>query len=303
MTFGELIKDLTKLRDRNGEKVFRILRNKFAYQLLNASGIKDKKIELESVGKWIDRKVPDNISSYFPNGRINRSKVYRYFRFRLNKNNNWQIVQNNLYLRNDNGRFNCSNEDPEVFYQSLLDEFVESLGLPSSEEPDNDISMVNETPVLSAASLSSFNNAEGEIISQTETPSEQIRGIFKQAIQDYSMEDFIRYDPTVSLDDNLLARADNFLKTIETDIIAAYEQSHGQTLIYIKLVEFYHELKGYVSCLRLGFISYSPSYIRDSGRNTIKNLYYGICPDETRFEYRNTPQEMREPLFKRKAED
>ncbi|XFO66287.1 hypothetical protein SPSIL_024370 [Sporomusa silvacetica DSM 10669] len=128
MTFGDLIKDLNKSRDRNGEKVFRILRNEIGYRLLYASGIlKDKKFNLESVGKWIDRKVPDNIRSYFPNGRINRSKVYRYFRRCLNKNNNWQIVQKNLSLRNDNGRFNCSNEDPEVFYQSLLDEFVESL--------------------------------------------------------------------------------------------------------------------------------------------------------------------------------
>ena len=300
MTFGDLIKDLTKLRDGNGEKVFRILRNKFAYQLLNASGIKDEKIELESVGKWIDRKVPDNISSYFPNGRINRSKVYRYFRFRLNKNNNWQIVQKNLSLRNDNGRFNCSNEDPEVFYQSLLDEFVESLGLPSSEEPGNERD--NKVPVSSTASLASFNNAEGEVISQPETTSEQLRGVFKQAIQDYNMEDFICYDPTVSLDDNLLDRAGNFLKTIDTDIIKAYKQNHAQTLLYLKLVEFYHDLNDYISFLRSGFISDSPSYIRDSRRNTIKNLYYGIFPDETHFEYRNSPQEIREPLFKRKDE-
>ena len=302
MTFGDLIKELNNSKRRNGKKVFSFPRNEIGYRLLNALGIlEDKKIDIDSVGKWIDRKVPDNISSYFPNGRINKAKAVNFFQ--ENIANNWQIVQKNLSLRNDNGHFNCSNEDPEMFYQSLLDEFVESLGLPSSEEPDNDIPMVNEVPVLSTASLSSFNNDKGEIISQTETTSEQIRGIFKQAIQDHCMEDFIRYDPMVSLDDNLLDRADNFLKTIETDILAACEQSHGQTLIYIKLVEFYHELKGYVSCLRLGFISYSPSYIRDSGRNTIKNLYYGICPDETRFEYRNSPQEMMEPLFKRKDEN
>ena len=301
MTFGDLIKDLNKSRDRNGKKVFSFPRNEIGYRLLDDSGIlEDKKIDVDSVGKWIDRKVPDNISSYFPNGRINKTKAVEYFK--KNIDNNWQIVQRNLSLRNDNGRFNCSNEDPEVFYQSLLDEFVESLGLPSSKEPAKNIPMVNEVPVLSTAALSSLNNDKGEIISQTETTSEQIRGIFKQAIQDYCMEDFIRYDPTVSLDDNLLDRADNFLKTIETDIIDAYEQSHGETLIYIKFVEFYHELKGYVTCLRLGFIVYSPSYIRDSGRNTIKNLYYGICPDETCFEYRNSPQEMREPLFKRKDE-
>jgi len=190
-----------------------------------------------------------------------------------------------------------------VFYQSLLDEFVESLGLPSSEEPDIDIPRVNEVPVLSTASLSSLTNNEREIISQTETTAEELRGVFKQAIQDHNMEDFICYDPTVSLDANLLDRAENFLKTIDTDIIKAYEQSHGQTLIYIKLVEFYHELNGYVSCLQLGFISYTPSYIRDSGRSTIKNLYYGIFPDETRFEYRNSPQEMREPIFKSKDKD
>lgn len=302
MTFGDLIKELNNSKRRNGKKVFSFPRNEIGYRLLNALEIlEDKKIDIDSVGKWIDRKVPDNISSYFPNGRINKAKAVNFFQ--ENIANNWQIVQKNISLRNDNGRFNCSNEDEEVFYQNLLDEFVESLGLPSSKEPAKNIPMVNEVPVLSAASLSSLNNDESEIIFQTETTSEQIRGIFKQTIQDYCMEDFIRYDPMVSLDDNLLDRADNFLKTIETDILAAYEQSHGQTLIYIKLVEFYHELKGYVSCLRLGFISYSPSYIRDSGRNTIKNLYYGICPDETRFEYRNSPQEMMEPLFKRKDEN
>lgn len=293
MTFGDLIKEFNNSKRTNGKKVFSFNRIEIGYRLLEAAGILEKKIEIESVGKWIDRKVPDNISSYFPNGRINKTEVVKYFQDNIN--NNWQVVQKNLSLRNDSDRFNCSNEDPGVFYQSLLDEFVESLGLPSSEKTANDIPMVNEVPVLSTPSLSLFNN--------TETTSEAIRGIFKQAIQDYCLEDFIRYDPTVSLDDNLLARADNFLKTIETDIIAAYEQSHGKTPIYIKLLEFYHELRGYVSYLRLGFISYSPSYIRDSERTTIENLYYGIFPDETRFEYRNSPQEMRDPIFKRKAED
>ena len=301
MTFGDLIKELNNSKRKNGKTVFSFPRNQIGYQLLDCSGIlEDKKIDIDSVGKWIDRKVPNNISSYFPNG-INKTKAVEFFQKNINKN--WQIVQENFSLRKDNVRFNCSNEDPEVFYQSLLDEFVESLGLPSSEEPDIDIPRVNEVPVLSTASLSSLTNNEREIISQTETTAEELRGVFKQAIQDHNMEDFICYDPTVSLDANLLDRAENFLKTIDTDIIKAYEQSHGQTLIYIKLVEFYHELNGYVSCLQLGFISYTPSYIRDSGRSTIKNLYYGIFPDETRFEYRNSPQEMREPIFKSKDKD
>lgn len=309
MKFGDLIKGLMESRDKDGHKIISVRRNEFAYKLLNAAGLlKHKKTDVDSVdkqieeeekwidrvGKWIDRKVPDNISSYFPEGKINEPKTSEYFRSHTEEH--WKIVQKTLSSRNAAGSFNCSNEDSAVFYKCLVDELVRSLRLPSSKEPANDIPMDKEAPVLSAASLSSLNNNESEFTSR-------IRGIFEQAVQDYRMEDFIRYDSTVSLDDNLLDRADNFLKTIDTDIIDAYKQSHGETLIYKKLMEFYHELEGYVRCLRLGFISYSPSYIRDIRRNTIKNLYYGICPYETCFEYRDSLQEMRDPIFKRKDED
>lgn len=134
MTFGELIKIM------NSANVFGCTRNDLALHLLKSAGIYlegDRILDVGTVAKWIDRKVPNNIRSYFPDARVNEDEVIGYFR-RWTKES-WPKLQKAFRPEHahtlDDFIIDYSTNDRDVFYRSLLSQFVKSLGLPMLEPP------------------------------------------------------------------------------------------------------------------------------------------------------------------------
>lgn len=208
MTFGELIKVMNSTKAPDGTKFFRMNRDKIAVGLLKAAGISTEKNADEMyVNKWIDRKVPDNIVSYFPEGKVNEYGIICWLKGWLK--DRWKTFQVKFELNNLQAVFkeagfdklkamksscivDCSTDDREVFILSLCKQFSMSLGLPFSEESDDNSSSDNESPISSSndrktkdlfkTEATSLNNSETATVSQNKTP--------------YKDEPYAKTDPT-----------------------------------------------------------------------------------------------------------
>lgn len=136
-------------------------------------------------------------------------------------------------------------------------------------------------------------------LSSSETPSEQMLNIFKQAILTYRIVDFITSDPTVLLDADLPDEVDSFVDTIKVHILHQFIHFQKEDT-YKKISEFNQTLNGYKMYLgfNLEFIGeyYVPSAIfgnKDAewfmdfekttmdSRKAINSLYGEICDGDT----------------------
>jgi len=138
MTFGNFIKTMSTAKTSDGTHIFRYRRDELGVKILNAAGIViesgDQDFET-TITKWIDRKVPKNILTYFPDEKINGDEVISFFN-RWTRDM-WQDLQTE-FGKAATGRSNvvdCETKDSNEFYQSLCDQLSKSLGLPLPGDP------------------------------------------------------------------------------------------------------------------------------------------------------------------------
>lgn len=130
MTFGNFIKTLSTAQTSDGTHIFRYRRDELGVKLLNAAGIVIESGEQDfetTITKWIDRKVPKNILTYFPDEKLNEEEVMSFFnRWTRDK---WKDLQTE-FSKAGSDVVNCDTKDSNMFYQSLCDQLSRSLGLP-----------------------------------------------------------------------------------------------------------------------------------------------------------------------------
>ena len=117
--FGDYIKPLASA------DVFGCNRDVLAYELLTSAGMKD--VDLETINKWIDRKLPDNFIKYFTDGVIRVNEVMTYLRSKIGYT--WEDLQAKLSHIKDYNIVNCVTDDREVFFQSIVKQLLISLKL------------------------------------------------------------------------------------------------------------------------------------------------------------------------------
>jgi hypothetical protein len=224
MKFGDLIKIF------NTSKLFKCKRNIIAYNLVKAGGI-TKQIDPDSFGKWIDEKVPDNITDYFPDGKVNEDEVIKYFK-RWTKNE-WNKLKEIFSSINDDFSevvYKIDNHD--AFCQSLCYQFIITLGLLPSEELENDMLSISEDSV-------------SPVVDEV---SKQMLKIFNQATQECDLENYDDSDKEVIIDEyetidltieGLPVMVNDFLETIKTNIIEPFrDYGDSDHPVYEKIKEF-----------------------------------------------------------------
>lgn len=177
MNFGEVIKVM------NNTKVFKCKREELAVNILKAAGIV---IEVDmdfqtAVAKWIDRGIPKNICSYFPNA-INEEELKKHIE-RWATDKTWKTLQRgfddyNSKTKNQINKciVNCSTSVREDFCQSIVVQLVESLGFPLPEKYNNKNTNIDPTtqPVL----LTSIVNTTENIGAHISIPDNYRRCVF-----------------------------------------------------------------------------------------------------------------------------
>lgn len=177
MNFGEVIKVM------NNTKVFKCKREELAVNILKAAGIV---IEVDmdfqtAAAKWIDRGIPKNICSYFPNA-INEEELKKHIE-RWATDKTWKTLQRgfddyNSKTKNQINKciVNCSTSVREDFCQSIVVQLVESLGFPLPEKCYDKKPITEHTP--------------------HESEPERMLDIFVQGCDDFAVEGFIDSVPT-----------------------------------------------------------------------------------------------------------
>ncbi|MDR1891926.1 MAG: hypothetical protein LBQ48_02790 [Oscillospiraceae bacterium] len=237
MTFGELVKVM------NTAKVFGCNRNQLGVNLLQAAKISVNGGELteDRVAKWIDKKLPGNITSYFPDETLNGVDVISYFR-RWTKDK-WRELQGRFSEEMEGCIVNCTTDNRDEFYQSLLDQFTISLGLPLPEEP------FIETPAVNEPAIVPSDIGRDEVMPQSETPPEQMLKIFKQAVLDFDIGRYIKSEPTDLLNSDFFDKAKDFIESIKSNMECEFIH-YKEEIIYKAIIDFTRLLSGYSGYLR-----------------------------------------------------
>lgn len=242
MTFGAFIKII------NNTKVFRYSRDMFALELLQAAGIKEsKEIQPTTVSKWIDRKVPNHINSYFEDAKVKEAEVLKFFR--ENIRDRWEELQNAFSDGADCCKVDCSTNNQEKFYQSLLEELVMSLGLPFPESLSLNVVTASGSGVSVTESETSMIKTKCWKVSQDNTPPKAMSEIFDSACQDFGIEEFIAADPLNSMAQCRFSYVDEFLNHIQCHKKCGDSPGKGEEKNR-KIFEFTNTLSEYVSYLR-----------------------------------------------------
>lgn len=221
LNFGEVIKVM------NYTKVFKCKRDELAVKILNAAGIV---IEVDmdfqtAVSKWIDRGIPKNICSYFPN-TINEEELKKYIEHWATVKT-WKTLQRgfddyNSKTKNqiDKCIVNCSTSAREDFCQSIVMQLVESLGFPLPEKCYD----TEHTP--------------------HESEPVRMLDIFVQSYDDFAVEDFINSVPTTDRIHDMIYFIGHIREQDKMDCLDKNEE------IYQGIVSFVDILQEYLSFLK-----------------------------------------------------
>jgi hypothetical protein len=83
---------------------------------------------------WIDRGPPKNILSYFPNMKIKTGEILKLFIRHTKKEDAIVKLQKMFSEMTDDCVVDCTTTDKSKFCQSLVNQLMQSFGLPSLEE-------------------------------------------------------------------------------------------------------------------------------------------------------------------------
>lgn len=162
------------------------------------------------IKKWLYCEGNDcRAVSYFENGKINEDGekgIIAYFMERPHVS--WESLREKFRLVDNLRAVDCNALNRDDFYRSLLDEFLVWLKLPISKRPTD------------KQSSSSFNAGNDEL--EDSTLSNRMLQIFQQEYNDCHIKEFLASDQRYEISRDLLAWVDQFVESIESDVIQIY---------------------------------------------------------------------------------
>jgi hypothetical protein len=174
------------------------------------------------------------INEYFPKDKANETGFIKFFSSRASKDA-WKKLQRAFHPINDDSIVNLNTDNPKVFYQSLLNQFLKIFRLPEAESNESD----NDMP----STVFPFDSKGEEIIE-----------MFKQAVNDYKFEDLLKFEPDISsdaimlgVDKNWVDNIPKFMSTIKKEL---YLIGPDQSVIYYKINEFVNSLEEFICNLK-----------------------------------------------------
>lgn len=226
MIFGDVIKTM------NDTKVFRCTREELAVNLLKAASIVDKtdKDLKTTVTKWIDRGIPKNICTYFPN-EINEDELIKYIE-RWATDKTWKTLQKafndyNLRAEKDHSIVYCSTSVRENFCQSLAVQLIESLGFPLPEK---------------------FNHINSDT-KPIESEPERMLDLCHQSFNDFPIKDFIESNPAYSIKSYLIEDTFTVVKRIRQKHVNG-DSPDRHSELYQNIMSFADALLDYLKFLK-----------------------------------------------------
>ena len=160
MTFTDYIKII------NDTKVFSCSRESLVIDLYVAAGAA-KDINATTAAKWLTRKNPGQVRTYFENSEIDGEGFIELFRELPEIS--WKKLQSAFSISGDHGDIDCETTSKDIFYGSLLKQFLLFFNL--SNELINDI--------LSKTGVIRHCLPEKPIIIKRKIEVESIKQIFK----------------------------------------------------------------------------------------------------------------------------
>ena len=299
--FGELIKELNRFRDGNNRNLFPYNRNAIGYNLLEESGLDINKItDANSIGKWIDNKAPDNISSYFPNG-FKEEKTLNFLKRHIR--GNWLLLQESFSAKEWCCRIDCNTNNQDIFYQSLVTQFMDALGLPTDIPTNKSPELVGDTlrePIHKQVYDNSAKANDTSVPSHSPNSTNRQRiskpvEVMNRHVDDTTLPDAmtpelmlnIFFGNTINTDIvNFLAsddirvssEVDEFIEKMKS-IIEKHEKEIGKTVdaldekIYVEILDFILELETWhltIGMIRQNCSSYN--LLRDINEDGLTNF-------------------------------
>jgi len=257
MTFGEFIKTIHKL------KLVSITRDGFAAELFNSLG-GEPMVYDSTVKRWID-KSKDGLISYgkfFKDGKKpSESGFVEYLTSWSSLD--WKRLQEAFYFQDGTVDFDLSNDDEDVFYAKLFEQFLSVLKFQHHAESTDGNVATSETSTLQVtmppqvgirvAKADTQRNYESDeeaeviraVFSQTSDLALDILKIFMDAATDYDIWEYINAymdnPPNIT----------SFLEKIHREIIQPYSDNEEDEAIYRIIDKFCETLYEYRGQLEL----------------------------------------------------
>jgi len=220
MTFGEFIKAISSL------KLISITRDKLAAELFNSLG-PEKKVYETTVKPWIDKKELGSYKKYFRDKEPSEDGFTRYLK--MWPSLDWKILREEFGKIDTDIVIDLENDDKDVFYRSLFQQFLfilkfksDSASLPTIE------SLISEE-------ASNENDEE----STNGTPIEQMLDIFSNLLYKYRIVEVLSSDIIEDSMDIV-----NFVEAAKSGIINRFLRLQSE-MSYLKIREFILEIENY----------------------------------------------------------